>query len=80
MVLLLVNLSHRLFLWLREDVVDAIKRMGPRAGLGGGVAFGGWARMAMPLLSLTIDEVGAGYMDRRTDGYMGCVLFLCMHA
>jgi len=38
--------------------VDAVKRMGPRSGVGGSTVFGGWARMAMPLLSVTIDEVG----------------------
>ena len=41
----------------REDIVDAVKRMGPRAGLNGQTNFGGWARMASPIVSVTIDEV-----------------------
>ena len=49
---------------IREDLVDAIKRMGPKQGLrAGGIAgsttvFGGWARMALPLtVPLAIEEV-----------------------
>ena len=38
--------------------MDAVKRMGPRANLGGTeVVFGGWARMAVPLRGLRINEV-----------------------
>lgn len=47
---------------IREDIVDAIKRMGPRQALKleastSSVTFAGWARMALPLSSLSIDEV-----------------------
>eukprot|EP01041_Mallomonas_annulata_P008643 gene8643-17828_t len=42
---------------IREDLVDAIKRMGPRVGVANQVTFGGWARMASPIVSLNIDEV-----------------------
>ena len=41
----------------REDLVDAIKRMGPRTGLGGQVSFAGWARMALPIAGVSITEV-----------------------
>jgi intron-binding protein aquarius len=43
---------------IRDDLTDAIKRMGPREGPGGKVAFGGWARMALPIAGISIDEVG----------------------
>jgi intron-binding protein aquarius len=46
---------------VREDLVDAIKRIGPREGLGGKTTFGGWARMALPVLGVTIDEVRKCY-------------------
>ena len=42
---------------IRADLSDAIKRMGPKAGLRGAVTFGGWARMALPIVSVSIDEV-----------------------
>jgi intron-binding protein aquarius len=44
---------------IRGDLVDAIKRMGPRQlPLMNQVNFAGWARMALPILSSTIDDVG----------------------
>lgn len=42
---------------IRDDLSDAIKRMGPKAGMRGAVNFGGWARMALPIVSVSIDEV-----------------------
>lgn len=42
---------------IREDLIDAIKRMGPKTGLKGNTLFGGWARMALPIASTQIDEV-----------------------
>lgn len=42
---------------IREDLVDAIKRMGPRPSLGGQVTFGGWARMALPVQSFQLEDV-----------------------
>eukprot|EP01038_Epipyxis_sp_PR26KG_P005853 gene5853-8076_t len=42
---------------IREDLIDAIKRMGPKQLLKGPVSFGGWARMALPITSITIDEI-----------------------
>ena len=42
---------------IRDDLTDAIKRMGPKAGLRGAVNFGGWARMAVPIVSVSVDEV-----------------------
>lgn len=43
---------------IREDIMDAIKRMGPREGLKGSIIFKGWARMALPISSMTMDEIG----------------------
>lgn len=43
---------------IREDLVDAIRRMGPKENIRGTVTFSGWARMALPVASMTIDEVG----------------------
>jgi intron-binding protein aquarius len=42
---------------IRQDLQDAIKRMAPRQSLSGSVSFGGWARMALPLRALSIEEV-----------------------
>lgn len=43
---------------IREDLVDAIKRMGPKqASVATPVTFSGWARMALPTISVNIDEV-----------------------
>jgi intron-binding protein aquarius len=42
---------------IREDLIDAIKRMSPKAGAKGTTLFGGWARMALPIVHATIDEV-----------------------
>ena len=42
---------------IREDLIDAVRRMGPRSGLKGNTVFGGWARMAQPVASVSIDEV-----------------------
>ena len=42
---------------IREDLIDSIRRMGPRSGIKGKTLFGGWARMALPVASISIDEV-----------------------
>jgi intron-binding protein aquarius len=42
---------------IREDLIDAVRRMGPRSGLKGNTVFGGWARMAQAVASVSIDEV-----------------------
>lgn len=42
---------------IRQDITDAIRRVGPRQTLNGPVTFGGWARMATPICSISIDEV-----------------------
>ena len=53
---------------IRGDLADAIKRMGPRkqpfAGTGGlpKVTFSGWARMALPIHSISIDEVQENFI------------------
>jgi intron-binding protein aquarius len=42
---------------IRDDLMDAVKRMGPKPGLRGAVTFSGWARMALPIVSVSVDEV-----------------------
>lgn len=42
---------------IREDIVDAVKRLGPKQTHLGSVAFNGWARMALPIVSLSVDQV-----------------------
>ncbi|XP_064421049.1 RNA helicase aquarius [Latimeria chalumnae] len=42
---------------IRQDVEDAVSRMKPWQSEYGGVVFGGWARMAQPIVSFTIVEV-----------------------
>jgi intron-binding protein aquarius len=41
---------------IRQDLVDAIKRMGPRE-IARGCHFSGWARMALPISRLSVEEV-----------------------
>ena len=42
---------------VRDDICDAVRRMGPKRGLRGDTSFVGWARMALPIATLSIDEV-----------------------
>ena len=42
---------------IRDDLTDAIRRMNPKVGLRNVINFSGWARMALPILSVSIDEV-----------------------
>jgi hypothetical protein len=42
---------------IREDIVDAVKRMGPRQSLGGSVSFAGFSRMAVSVQSVNVTEV-----------------------
>ena len=51
---------------IREDLIDAVRRMGPRSGLKGNTVFGGWARMAQPVASVSIDEVTSVYFSNHT--------------
>lgn len=46
-----------LLLSCRQDITDALKRIGPRQSLSGTVSFGGWSRMALPISKISIDEV-----------------------
>lgn len=43
---------------IREDLTDAIKRMGPRQNLDGSVAFSGWSRMAVGCHAVHVSDVG----------------------
>jgi len=42
---------------IREDLMDTIKRMGPKETSVNVVSFKGWARMALPIVSISIDEI-----------------------
>jgi intron-binding protein aquarius len=47
---------------IREDIADSVKRMGPKLNqMTKAVSFGGWARMSLPIISLSIDEVQIKY-------------------
>lgn len=53
-VLFLMESAHE----IRGDLMDAVKRMGPRQlPMMHKVSFAGWARMALPITSVTVDEV-----------------------
>jgi intron-binding protein aquarius len=43
---------------IREDLVDTIKRMQPKDLGRNTVSFKGWARMALPTISLSVEDVG----------------------
>jgi len=61
---------------VREDICDAVRRMGPkRAGLSG-VGFGGWARMALPLESVSVDEVAKPLLGEATPARVTATLTL----
>nr|XP_033807712.1 RNA helicase aquarius isoform X1 [Geotrypetes seraphini] len=42
---------------IRQDIEDGVSRMKPWMSEYGGVVFGGWARMAQPIVSFTVVEV-----------------------
>ncbi len=42
---------------IRDDVVDTIKRMGPKEDIRGNTVFGGWSKYALPILSVGIEDV-----------------------
>ncbi|KAJ6667340.1 hypothetical protein lerEdw1_017318 [Lerista edwardsae] len=42
---------------IRQDIEDSVSRMKPWQSEYGGVVFGGWARMAQPIVSFTVVEV-----------------------
>jgi len=59
---------------IREDLVDTIKRMGPRQNLGGQVIFAGWSRMAVPTSSLSITEVAKPSIGEVIPAYVNCTI------
>lgn len=61
---------------IREDLVDAIKRMGPRTGLGGQVSFAGWARMALPIAGVSITEVAKPHLGEVVPAYVTAIIEL----
>ena len=42
---------------IRNDIADALTRLGPYVGGDGSTAFAGWSRMALPLSSFAVTEV-----------------------
>ena len=42
---------------IREDIIDAVKRSGPKKLFNNSMMFHGWSRNALPILSMTVDEV-----------------------
>ena len=57
---------------IRQDLVDAIKRVAPRQSLSGVVSFGGWARMALPIISFGIEEVTKPNLGELVPGRVSC--------
>jgi intron-binding protein aquarius len=43
---------------VREDLLDAISRTAPKKQYNGSIIFNGWSRYALPLLAVSIDEIG----------------------
>lgn len=42
---------------IRDDIVDVVKRMGPKEDVRGNAIFGGWSKYALPILSVSIEDV-----------------------
>jgi intron-binding protein aquarius len=59
---------------IREDLIDSITRMGPRRGLKGNTLFGGWARMALPIASVSIDEISKPQLGETIPGHVHCTI------
>ncbi len=57
---------------IRDDLTDAVKRMGPKEGFQGKVSFGGWARMALPVVSIGIDEVSKPRLGEVVPRHVDC--------
>ncbi len=45
------------FYQIRDDIIDAVKRSAPKKIYNGSILFNGWSQYALPILSMTIDEV-----------------------
>jgi len=68
---------------IREDLIDSIKRMGPRDAFQSTnkpstaisrVSFGGWARMALPINAFSIDEVSDPRIGETTPSQVRCTV------
>ena len=44
---------------IREDIEDAVSRLKPWGNTEGGTEFSGWSRMALPIATFLVVEVGA---------------------
>ena len=47
---------------IREDIEDAVSRLKPWGNSEGGTEFSGWARMALPIATFSVVEVGAPHV------------------
>ena len=47
---------------IREDIEDAVSRMKPWGNTEGATEFSGWARMALPIATFSVVEVGAPHV------------------
>ncbi len=60
---------------IRGDLMDAIKRMGPRQlPMVTSINFAGWARMALPILSTTLDEVAKPFLGEIIPRSVDCTI------
>ncbi|XP_063707017.1 RNA helicase aquarius [Culicoides brevitarsis] len=50
---------------IRQDIEDAVSRMLPWESEDGGVVFGGWARMALPIQSFAVVEVAKPHIGEK---------------
>ncbi|XP_005185025.2 RNA helicase aquarius [Musca domestica] len=50
---------------IRQDIEDAVSRMLPWQSEDGGVVFGGWARMALPIASFAVVEVAKPHIGEK---------------
>lgn len=59
---------------VRQDIVDAISRISPRRGLRGETTFAGWARMAVPVTSVAIEEVSKPRLGEDIPEFVYCTV------
>lgn len=58
---------------IRSDIMDCVKRMGPRQGpLQSSPSFLGWSRMALPIVSLTVDQIGKPWIGESVPRTVDC--------
>jgi intron-binding protein aquarius len=60
---------------IRDNLTDAIKRMGPKPGFKGLVSFTGWSRMAVTVSAVTVDAVRTSTTIRQHHNMWDSVFF-----